>query len=118
MICPGKDPDRPYFSSRYALVLGSRARSVAKGDPGAILTRRKQRARTVRTTGMLDNNLLVKKVSIGGFVAVEGLVSVISRTEAYGGVFPRTGVHREDLGRGLPIDSDQTLSIRRNGRGG
>jgi hypothetical protein len=52
MTCWGKDPDRPYFSSRYALVLGSRARSVAKGDPGAILTRRKQRARTVRTTGI------------------------------------------------------------------
>jgi hypothetical protein len=64
MICPGKDPDRPYFSSRYALVLGSRARSVAKGDPGAILTRRKQRARTVRTTGIDDIRRRVRKVSI------------------------------------------------------
>jgi hypothetical protein len=86
------------------LVFGSSARSVAKGDPGAILTRRKQRAKTVRTTGMLDNNLLVKKVSIGGFVGVEGLVCFISTAEAYGGLFPRMGVHREDLGRGLPID--------------
>jgi hypothetical protein len=67
---------------------------------------------------MLDNNLLAKKVSIGGFVVVEGLVCFISRTEAYGGLFPRRGVHREDLGKGLPIDSDQTLGIRRNGRGG
>jgi hypothetical protein len=53
---------------------------------------------------MLDNNLLVKKVSIGGLVGVEGLVCFISTAEAYGGLFPRMGVHREDLGRGLPID--------------
>ena len=53
---------------------------------------------------MLDSNLLVKKVSMGGFVIVEVLVCVILKTEAYGGLFPRTGVHREDLGRGLPID--------------
>jgi hypothetical protein len=78
------------------LVFGSSARSVAKGDPGAILTRRKQRVKTVRTTGMLDNNLLVKKVSIGGYVVVEGLVFLFQGLRLTAAYF-RKGVFIEKI---------------------
>ena len=57
-----------YFSSNMALVRGSSARSVAKGEPGAMRTRRKQSAKTARTTGIDENNLRVKNVSMGNYL--------------------------------------------------